>query len=755
MKNTFLLVFLSLLFGKAWGQINLDSLWNIWEDESQHDTIRIKALHSHTLEGTLYTNPDTALYFLELEFNFAKEKGQKKFMAKALNTWANAKHFLGDEREAVTLYEKALKISKEINNLHLISIVAGNVVTSYRDLGEYQKFIEYNTEALKASEVLGDKEGIAYCFVEFGTVYYDQGNLELGLDYLFRGLKVFEALNDSGGVSTVYNNLGVIYSDQEDFNSALEYYQKALEIEEKLNDPYSIAKAKNNIGTINLIQGDFELAKTNFNSAFELSKNVGIRREMAFSLDYLGQTYHQEKNYRKAEDFFMRSLKIRKETEDKRAMIETYGNLGALYGSQREYNKGIKYYNMALNLSEDIGDIMYEKLTLKESIKILKKAGRFEDATQLYDRYLDILDSINLLESNRVLSGREIQYNYEKQAAIDSLEFIALQNQKKAEQELQSARLESKTKQGYLLIGLLGLLLVFIFFVYYKLRVTRQQKNEISHQKWVIENSHNKLKDSIRYARYLQNATLPAHDDLKKFFPENFIFYKPKDVVSGDFYWFRNVQEYTYIAVADCTGHGVPGALISVVCSNALDRAVKEFGLTRPGEILNKARELVIETFTKSGGQVKDGMDITFCVFGKNSLIYSGAYNPLWIVRNVDSLSSELKTKKGTLIGDNSALIEFKADRQPVGLYTDMAEFNEYEIELFDGDCIYLFTDGFIDQFGGPKGKKFKGRQLKKLLMDMRTNSVQKQLDNIAFTFESWKGQLEQIDDVCVLGIKV
>jgi len=192
--------------------------------------------------------------------------------------------------------------------------------------------------------------------------------------------------------------------------------------------------------------------------------------------------------------------------------------------------------------------------------------------------------------------------------------------------------------------------------------------------------------------------------------------------------------------VADCTGHGVPGAMVSVVCHNALNRSVKEFGLERPDEILGKTRDLVIEQFAKSEEDVKDGMDIALCVLNKanNSISFAGANNPLWIIR------------KGT-----SEINEVKGDKQPIGKYANNHPFTNHQIVLDEGDIIYFFTDGFADQFGGPKGGGFKYRTFKDLLIEGKGLSMKRQKDEINSRFESWRGEVEQLDDVCVIGVKM
>lgn len=280
---------------------------------------------------------------------------------------------------------------------------------------------------------------------------------------------------------------------------------------------------------------------------------------------------------------------------------------------------------------------------------------------------------------------------------------------------------------------------------------------EVVAQKEIIEEVYHEIQDSINYAKRLQDAILPRYSDIQQAFSDYFILFRPKDVVSGDFYWFEQKGEISFIASADCTGHGVPGAMVSVVCSNALNRSVNEFNLTSPAQILGKARELVIETFARSGENVKDGMDIALCAFNKNlgKLVFSGANNPLWVVRKNEFLNSEQKENKSSFTGESMSLIEFKADKQPVGLYAGMTDFTDLEIEIKADDRYYFFTDGYADQFGGDKGKKLKYRPFKEILLDIHDVKMSMQNEKLGKMFAQWKGDFEQVDDVCIIGVQV
>jgi serine phosphatase RsbU (regulator of sigma subunit) len=403
-------------------------------------------------------------------------------------------------------------------------------------------------------------------------------------------------------------------------------------------------------------------------------------------------------------------------------------------------------------------DILYQGYAMR---------GDFGNAYYYLLMNTNLADSLNNAEHVRNITKMEMNYDFEKK------------------QELEKIRHEAEKKQQRLVIyGVISAFVILFAFLIYGIRTFRQkqkaaniiaeQKKEVETQKLIVEEKNREVHDSIVYAKRIQNAILPPDDVFQKIFKDTFIFYKPKDIVAGDFYFMEVVETgnadgkrkmKVITAVADCTGHGVPGAMVSVVCHNALKRSIREDGLIIPGEILDRTREIIIEEFSRSGSSedaIKDGMDISLCCFTfvidehsavtgteikskkLESVTWSGANNPLWIIKSHqpdDSLSS--------------GFIEYKADKQPIGVHSKMHPFTTHEIEFGEGDSFYVFSDGYADQFGGEKTKKFKSSSIKELLLSINKKSMKEQKEIIDRTFEGWKGDIEQIDDVCIIGIRI
>jgi serine phosphatase RsbU (regulator of sigma subunit) len=270
--------------------------------------------------------------------------------------------------------------------------------------------------------------------------------------------------------------------------------------------------------------------------------------------------------------------------------------------------------------------------------------------------------------------------------------------------------------------------------------IVRERTAEVVLQRDILEHQKNEIEDSIRYASRIQNAVLPADQEFTRLVPESFVFFRPRDIVSGDFYWVSRIDDKLIISAADCTGHGVPGAFMSMLGVAFLDEIVNKDRIARPEIILNKLRRKVIDALQQQGisGEAKDGMDIVVISIDENAgkLHYAGAYNPLIMIR------------KGNLS-------EYRADRMPIAIFDNMKDFSLHEITIEKGDLFYFFSDGYEDQFGGPEGKKFKSKQFKELLSKICDKPMPDQKEIIIRRFDEWKGDMSQVDDIVVIGVRI
>ena len=396
-----------------------------------------------------------------------------------------------------------------------------------------------------------------------------------------------------------------------------------------------------------------------------------------------------------------------------------------LFGNRKKDKNGIEESEVV----ED--EKIEEKQTVETSFSSLdKELGKLKAKETEFEVELKMME-LALIQKDKLIMDQiiEVVQFLEKDGEKSLNEKIGLADEKRKE-----------TRTWIALFSILTLVLLSLagYIVYIYVKKNEAYKKALRGAKHEAEIKNIEITDSINYAKRIQAAIMPDDKKIRTAFPNSFIYYKPKDIVAGDFYWLVETDNYYFIAAADCTGHGVPGAMVSVACSGALNRSVKEFGLREPAKILSKCRELVIEAFEQGNDAVYDGMDIALCRFDKASLTiqYAGANNSLYVV-------------------SGGILNEIKADKQPVARFYKTSDFKNHELTLKKGDNIYLFTDGYADQFGGPKQKKFMYKQLKNLLTTGAAKSPQDQYTNIDQQYKNWIGKMEQIDDICIIGIRV
>lgn len=391
----------------------------------------------------------------------------------------------------------------------------------------------------------------------------------------------------------------------------------------------------------------------------------------------------------------------------------------------------------------NINSPMYT-LIFNEDHNVFEYGIRSDDQVYFRHRYINFPD---ILLEKMETGGTIPRYNTENGTWISAFYPIRDSHGKvigilEADEEftsfIQDVRSRFLNRTIMMLVIVLIIALVVIFYARRILKLEEKQKDMLQEQKRTIELKNMSINDSINYALKIQSAILPSEGSFSSLFDDFFILYQPKDIVSGDFYWMERIDDDVYVAVADCTGHGVPGAMVSVICSNALNRVVKEMRKRNTGVILDHVTDLVTERFSKGDHRMHDGMDIAFCRINLKTLLleYSGANNPVYIVSNDD-------------------LKQLPSSRQPIGDYPDRKEFECTEYQLKKGDKVYLFSDGYADQFGGPSGKKFRSQKFRELIQSMSSLPMDQQRDLLERCFNDWRNELDQVDDVCVLGIRI
>lgn len=656
---------------------------------------------------------------------------------------------------------KSLTLSKKLNNYKYQADALNTLGIIYRERGEFNTALDKLHTALTiAQEHKLSSHYFESLYSALNLAYTEQGNYTVGIEYGFKALKEIEKNGDTLAMALSNNNIANTYFQIKEYTKAMRHYKTALKYAVAMKHLYGQSLLTTNMGSVYYEMGKLDSAKFFFEKALFLTRQIEDKPGEAISYGNLGSYYQRMEDYKNALEYFFKAEEIFKEMKMQPNLADAYYNLATSYLYMKDYAKSEKYAKQSLEIANKIESFPHKEQAHLALKNVFEKTNNPAQAFFHYKEYIAARDSIFNEKNKKEQFKAELVYEYDKKRYSDSLDHAMAVKLQQAELSQEREKTEAQRRFTYAAVGLCLLLLILASYIFknYKDKqkankiISEQkdqveiQKQEIELQKSILETRNKEVTDSINYAKRLQEAIMPPESYVKKFLPESFIFYKPKDIVAGDFYWMEVVnQDKILFAAADCTGHGVPGAIVSVVCSNALNRTVKEFKILEPGKILDKTRELVIDTFerkdilhTHSSAEVKDGMDISFCSIDKktNELQWSGANNPLWIVRD----------KK---------IIEYKPNKQPIGKVDAAVPFTTHTIQLEKNDQLYIFSDGFADQFGGEKGKKFKLANLKELL---RLNShlpMEGQLDVINLTFLDWRGNIEQVDDILIAGIRI
>lgn len=721
---------------------------------------KAQVLHDLIMKYYRSGDYDSAYFWATERLEFAKSLGNDSVQTEAIVRIGQIFDKQLEFNKARDYFRQAYHFSEKKNYEFGMGKADLKIALSFYKEAEFDSSIYYSSQAEKIFSKLQNKEKLTVAYTGMGNCYLKQGNLVSALDNYFKSLEIEQQLNDTSAMASSYQNIGAVYYYQDEVDDALKYFLKALDLKELMGNEGALIGGYHNVGAIYKSLNDKDSSLLFYRKALGLATKLNRQEFIALSSTTIGSFHLEMENYDSARIYLNNALRIQNEIDDRMSIIYTLRELGILEAKTGQSKKAIDYLNQAKTIGEE-EHLVIELLDVYDYLyQVYEDQKQFDKAFENYKKFVAVKDTLFNEEVQEQTIKRDLQYQFDKEKLQDSLnheqekaiiEATASANEAKKDAEIKAGKL-----QTYLLIGGLIMILTFLGFVFNRLKITRKQNDEISKQKIEIESQkheveeahnllaehHKEIQDSIAYAKRIQEAIMPSMQAMNNALGDGFVFYEPKDVVAGDFFWMEKVEDIIYFAAADCTGHGVPGAMVSVVCSNALTKSLLEEDIRDVGKLLDRTREIVIERLAKSGDEVKDGMDISLCSLQLSpngfQLQWAGANNPIWIVRK-NVLDIE----------------EIKANKQPIGKYADPQPFTTHKIELQKQDTIYIFTDGFQDQFGGPKGKKFKAAQLKKLLLENQDKSMEEQSNLLKSTLHDWKGNLEQIDDVCIIGVRL
>lgn len=607
-------------------------------------------------------------------------------------------------------------------------------------LNDFPKALGIAKKALEVSLQVNDSVQTGNAYNCIGNAQHLMGNYEEALKNYLLAYTVFENIHSVKGLGSSCINLGVLNEDKANHVEALKYYHKAAEYSSRSGNRANTASVYNNIGIVFNNMGNVDSSLVYAFKALDIRKqlrNEDVQQTLGTSYSNIAILYMKKKDYTSAEKYYMLSYEEDVANNDMNSLAKTLSNLGDFYYQKGDYQKALKYLGSAKDTADKIGLTPLLLDVYWNFFCVYKKIDKYKEAAGYMEKYALLKDSLDGVKNHEMLE--EMQTRYETEKKEQQIDLLNKDNL------LKETQLNDEKTVRYFMFGFIAVIVISSIFIYNAYRnkkraneLLEEKNTEIQKQRNLLGEKNKEILDSINYAKNLQNAILPSLSSIRKHLPHTFIFYKPKDIVAGDFYWYFHSGNTVFIAAADCTGHGVPGAMVSMVCSNALNKVVKEQSIKDPGEILNAVKDLVVETYSKSA--VKDGMDISMAAITDNGaevrVSWAGANNPLWYVRS------------GTFT-------EIKADKQPIGKFDYSKPFTTHDITLSKGDNLFFITDGYADQFGGPKGKKFKYAQLKELLVKNISLSPEEQQHQLEKEFNDWSTGHQQVDDITIIGVRL
>ncbi|MBI4944991.1 MAG: tetratricopeptide repeat protein [Bacteroidetes bacterium] len=691
-------------------------------------------------------------------------------------------------------------------------VMINRIAEFYLSMGDFDSANEYYDKALRINQELGDKVAISKTLNNLGVVSDNAASPDKALAYFQHSLDVKKDLKDDEGMAKVYYRMAKVYQKKRDLARALEYYEKSRAIDEKFKKDKEVAISNLIIGNVYFEMKKFDNAAEYYNKANDAFERLAMKKESAIALNNSGNVFYEQRDNDKALDFYNRSINEKEKISFKAGVALSLHNVGNIYKAKNELDKAIGFYNKSMLRAKVANDNVVIARNYFTFNEVFSAQSNHQKALE----YFKLYTSISQIVQGADVPGQIVEnlIKYEGDAITKDSEMSILKSElikqklysqaialKNEAQNAEMARMDAQMKQqrimqfafigGFLIVAVFS---VFLLLNYRKLKkayiiitahekVIEAQKQEIETQRDFVMKQGDRIalqnvkiknqrdiatlqakeiNDSINYARYIQSALLAPDDEVMSALTEHFVMFKPKKVVSGDFYWIKNVKftdnekqrNLFLIVVADCTGPGVPGAVMSMLGVSLLNEILNKIVETQSYSnlqsniIMNQLRDKFIKSLHLKGkeGETKDGMDVSICILdaGDKTLQYSGANHPLFIVR------------KPSVMNPLFVMEEVKADKIPIGMYTEIDKtFSRTNIQLAKGDAFYMFTDGYYDQFGGQKGKKFMLKHFKELIMSNQGKTMDEQKIVFNHAFEEWKGDQEQVDDVLIVGLKV
>jgi serine phosphatase RsbU (regulator of sigma subunit) len=699
-------------------------------------------------------NADSSLHYESIAEALAINAGNQDLAAQAFFSRARLYYFQSDYEKSRIYQQKAMGLAQKVNNKTLIGKIYNLYGAALYNASRYEEALEQYNNRLQISIEQKDTANILQAYYNMSLIYSVRGNFKEAVEINYKALDIAEQTQDSLNMMAQYEGLGMCYHQLQDSAKTIYFLNKAYQISVLKKQDYEQAGILIDIGNFYQMINHHPEAIEYYKRAITISKKTGDKRRLATAMANQGKSFLVMQNYGKTIELCEEAIAIQKEIGYTRGLAEAYSNMAeAYYGTgdlvtSKRYAVESSAIFSSMKAGKELSGI-YKMLN-----KIYYELGDKKEALHYLKKHIELRDSID--EAGGVRTISKIELDHEKEKIDQKREF---------EERVASQVLKQERQVRNIILVVLFLTLALFFFNLRNYIQKQKANKKVVAQKKIIEEKNKAILESISYSKRIQSAILTPQKEIEKLLKESFVLYLPKDIVSGDFYFIEPIPvarqgNWTAVALADCTGHGVPGALMSIMGYNMLKRSLKNHDVQSPGAALDHLNKELHSFLRQNQKQrhVRDGMDIAFCAINRddNSLMFSGANNPLWILsRSFDH--QKIKPERVSLIDQKDGLFfyEIKANKQHVGFNENPETFLTQSFQLSEGDMVYLFTDGYADQFGGPKGKKLKYKKLHETILNNCRADLQIQKKELLRVFEEWRGMQEQVDDVTIIGFKI
>ncbi len=710
---------------------------------------------------------DEAINYLNQSIDFAEKNRDLLSKAKSLHNLAYIYELKEKNATALGYYLKALHIKRKFNDSASVSSTLNNIGNIYDSYRDFDKAIKYYKQSLAINRYLKDSNEIALRYYNLGRVYSKKNMFESSMENYLASLEIFESIKNDPKIAKVYNALANLYYKWDKNKSAIEYYKKALQKLDPTKNEIEKARIFVNLAGIYRTQKKLSAAEKKYKQALEIFSTVDFFKEKLYSYLNYAKLLVEQKKYTEAKKYFAKGIALARDKKQIYHLAVALVDYSTLYQKKRDYRTANKVLKTALSKAKEANSLQLLQSVYSHFYLNYKKLNKYKTALYFYEKTKEIEDS--LYNEQTLKNITELEKKYQLNQKEKEILLLSSQNKlQKIENTAQKIRIEKITLiKNFAIGGGIFLILVIIFVIYalvmkrkanqkltyYNAEIIEQkeeietqrdeieaQLKQIESQRELLQNQQNDITDSINYARYIQRSIFPKDDFFNKHFSDYFIYYQPKNIVSGDFYFGEETKNSIYMAVVDCTGHGVPGAFMSLLAYNALRTSVIEKQIIKPSKILEDI-DLQIKVATHKSSEIAgNGMDMILLKLDKKSGLLTAA-----------------GAKRSLIVFRKGELHEIPTTKRSIGRIhlPKKYPYEDHTWQLAPNDILYMFTDGFADQFGGENRKKFKSTQLKNKLYEIQNMQLSIQKNILNRTFVEWKGKNEQIDDILVLGIKI